>query len=139
MAKGNTDTGQDHLRARCRVCQVELAKAAVYCHACGASQASESWEECEVTWWRGYVVGEFVAVRSDGLGEIARSRQFRWVRGGTSPSRKKRRVARIESLVRELESQGWERVGRSHAWYAYRFRRELGSARFAPDASRVAS
>ena len=94
-----------------------------------------------MTWWRGYVVGEFVAVRSDGARGRRRgeSRPFRWFRGGTAPSRKKRRISRVEGLARELESQGWKRVGRGNGWYAYQFRRELGSARFAPDASRVAS
>jgi hypothetical protein len=74
------------------------------------------------------VVGEFVAVRLEGgaMEEVGRSRQFRWLKGKGGPPEKRRAVARLAALDRDLEAAGWERSGLGNGWYAHRFRRSLG-------------
>jgi hypothetical protein len=129
MADGRTYGGRGSASDRCVRCLADLPKQAAYCPVCGAPQSEIQVlvEECEITLWRGYVSGEFVAVWFDGSRylELARSPSFRWLRGRTVPRETKRLVARIEAIAEELEEKGWERDGQGRAWYARRFRREI--------------
>lgn len=132
MATRNTPPRRDRDGHECVHCHAELPRNARFCSSCGASQTGDSWQECEIIWWRGYVAGEFVAVRIvDGIPaeEVGRSEAFRWLRARPVPPEKRRVVSRLETLGKQLESQGWERTGQGHEWCAHRFRRQLGSSR----------
>ncbi len=127
--------GQD-TSERCPACHAEIPGGASFCPECGASQTEELWEECEITWWRGYVSGEFVAVSidTDPAEELARSKSFRWLRGSNAPPEKRRVASRLARLCQQLEGAGWEQHERDAAWYAYRFRRPLKPPRRVPAA-----
>jgi hypothetical protein len=75
------------------------------------------------------MLGEFVATRFEGSVpiEVGASRSVRWAGGQASPEQRPPVVQALASLVLELERDGWERVGHGEDWYAYRFRRRVGT------------
>src|SRR5580693_6923011 len=110
--------------ARCRDCGAQQPPEALYCQQCGSAQTEGTWTECEITWWRGYAHGEFIAARFDGLVpiEVICSETVRWP-GSQAPEQKPRVVDALATLVAQLERDGWELLGQGDDWYAYRFGR----------------
>ncbi len=118
------------VRASCSRCGAQLLPQAARCGRCGAANAVESWEECEITWRRGYAHGRFIAARLDGPGpiEVSSSQSVRLPGGHERPQEKPRVLQAVGALVAELERDGWERLGHRYEWYAYRFRRRTVAA-----------
>jgi zinc-ribbon domain len=124
----------------CPNCGGPVADDARFCPRCGAPQregagsgptqagpAPERWELCEITWWRGYLKSEFVAVTGDR--ELARSPGFRW-RSGEPPPHDDARARNVhDQLVRRLTALGWEPLGQAIPWYAQRFCRSTTGLR----------
>ena len=103
---------------------------ALRCLQCGHEQAEELWTECEIVWWRGPMRGEFIAARFNGLARIEVSwRSVLWPGRAAIPVQKPRVLAALAALERQLEREGWERVGQGDLWYAHRFRRAVSGRR----------
>jgi hypothetical protein len=84
-------------------------------------------EECEIEWWRGYVLSDFYAfaLRPGGPAIIlARSPSFRW-RHTDPPPHEGPAAEAHTALVERLSARGWEPVGTGGAWYRTRLRRQL--------------
>jgi hypothetical protein len=84
-------------------------------------------EECEIEWWRGYVMSDFYAfaLRPGGPATIlARSQRFRWRQTDPPPHEGPAAEAHT-ALVERLGAEGWEPVGTGAAWYRTRLRRRL--------------
>lgn len=131
----------------CSNCGSETPDGARFCSRCGAAQkespgapqlpfaqprARESWDVCEIGWWRGYVKSEFyaAALTVDGSEyEVGRSPQFRWRRTEAPPSDHERARAAHAALVDRLAATGWEPVGGGVPWFAQRFRRRATGLR----------
>jgi ribosomal protein L40E len=117
------------VQLECASCNAELPADAHYCSKCGSSQNGdhELWDECAITWWRGYTTGEFVAVRfgSGTVEEIARSPSFRWLGGRAAPPERPRVASCLDNLFKQLTDLGWVRSESGGQWYDYRFRRRL--------------
>ncbi|MGE5689389.1 MAG: hypothetical protein ACM33B_02415 [Pseudomonadota bacterium] len=77
---------------------------------------------CEIRWWRGYVKSRFCAVSTGADGAeaaIAESPLFAW-RQETPPPQTAAAQEALETLVAELDRDGWTVVGRGDAWFALR-------------------
>ena len=87
---------------------------------------AERHEECEIRWWRGYVMSEFYAAVQDSDTVVGVSPAFRW-KGSSAPEATDRTLQAYEALVTELARQGWEPHGNGAdgAWYATRFSRAV--------------
>lgn len=125
----------------CTNCGGETPDDARFCSRCGALQKEgpgshqlsfahprgrESWDVCEIGWWRGYVKSEFYAsaISADGAEyEVGRSPQFRWHHPELPPPDHKGARAAHEALVEQLAAAGWEPLGGGSPWFATRFRR----------------
>ena len=84
-------------------------------------------EECEIEWWRGYVMSDFYAfaLRPGGPTTIlARSPSFRWAPTDPPPAEGPAAKAHA-ALVERLGAEGWESVGTGDAWYRTQLRRRL--------------
>jgi hypothetical protein len=84
-------------------------------------------EECEIEWWRGYVVSDFYAfaLRPGGTTTVlTRSSSFPWRRTDPPPADGPAAEAHAV-LVERLSAQGWESVGTGGAWYRTQMRRRL--------------
>lgn len=81
-------------------------------------------ELCRISYWRGWVKSQFVAIADRDGGEVALSTSpFFRVRGdGPSPDDGRARRA-LAALHDELAREGWEPNGRGGAWYEGTFRR----------------
>jgi hypothetical protein len=80
------------------------------------------WSLCEIDCWRGYLYGEFVAVR-DHETFVARSASFRWRRREEIPGQSTAAQNRLNELCDRLTGLGWEYEGprREDAWFALGF------------------
>lgn len=114
---------EQEVPARCSHCNAPQRPRARYCAHCGTPQTEEAWAECEITWWRGYADGEFIAARFDGLGLVPIDVIIRWPDGHASPEEEPRVIRALAALATELESDGWERVGQGEDGHEYRLRR----------------
>jgi hypothetical protein len=84
-------------------------------------------EECEIEWWRGYVMSDFFAfaLRPGGTTTVlARSQSFRW-RPTNPPPHEGPAAEAHAALVERLGAEGWESMGTGDAWYRTRLRRRL--------------
>ncbi len=117
--------------ATCRACSENLAPDAAYCHQCGYAQVDDNWVECEISYRRDRLHGEFTAVyRGEAPWSIAgRSEQFLWVGRGGEPPRTAAAEDRLARLCRELEREGWKiyDAGTVAPWYRFTFGRGIGS------------
>ena len=92
----------------------------------------EQWTECEITYWRGHVHGEFIAAHFNGLARIdVRWQSVLWPGRETIPEKKPRTVAALDALDAQLLQDGWERYGQGDWWYARRYRRRVGDTEVA--------
>jgi hypothetical protein len=142
----------------CSNCGSKVAQTARFCPRCGGPQrelaarqdavpfpaprGQESWDLCEIVWWRGYVKSEFYALGLDADRreyEIARSPQFRWYKADAPPPDNTEALRAHETLVAKLVAGGWETLGSSTPWYAGRFRRRATSLRLLSGAPPVAA
>jgi hypothetical protein len=117
--------------ATCRACSETLAPDAAYCHQCGYAQADDNWAECEISYRRDRLHGEFTAVyRGEAPWSVAgRSEQFLWVGRGGEPPRTAAAEDRLARLCRELEREGWKAydTGPVAPWYRLTFGRGIGA------------
>ncbi len=92
----------------------------------------EQWTECEITYWRGHVHGEFIAAHFNGLARIdVRWQSVLWPGRDTIPEEKPRTVAALDALDAQLLQDGWERHGHGDWWYARRYRRRISDTEVA--------
>jgi hypothetical protein len=84
----------------------------------------EGWDRCAVSCWRGYVNAHFYAHPAGETDAIATSPAFEWRAWQQAPKDKQAAQAALDELQRLLEAEGWESLGRGHAWYELRFQRE---------------
>jgi hypothetical protein len=92
----------------------------------------EPWTECEITYWRGHVHGEFIAAHFNGLARIdVRWQSVLWPGRDTIPEEKPRTVAALDALDAQLLQDGWERHGHGDWWYARRYRRRISDTEVA--------
>lgn len=132
----------------CSNCGSKVGQTARFCSRCGAPQRGaadvqepsefraqrgfESWEVCEILWWRGYLKSDFYAwaLGSDQREyEVGRSSQFFWRRPDPPPPDHERARTAHEALVERLVKGGWEPLGAATPWYAARFRRHATGLR----------
>ena len=117
--------------ATCRACSENLAPDAAYCHQCGYAQVDDDWAECEISYRRDRLHGEFTAVyRGEAAWSVAgRSEQFLWVGRGGEPPRTAAAEDRLARLCRELEREGWKvyDAGPVVPWYRFTFGRGIGA------------
>jgi hypothetical protein len=79
---------------------------------------------CEVRWWRGYVMSDFLAIETNAEGierVIARSRAFRW-RKHYVPPETPEAAAALSELINRLQDEGWTLVGRGESWFNVRLK-----------------
>lgn len=82
-------------------------------------------DECEIAFWQGYVRAAFYArllADEDPLAAIAQSPFFRH-RGKTPPEPNDATLAAYDALKKQLEHEGWRRVGTGSAWFSDLFGR----------------
>lgn len=83
-------------------------------------------EQCQIVWWRGYVMSDFYALTEGHDGQtdvVARSRSFLWPHSETPPQRGSAAEAHA-GLLDTLAASGWKAIGRApSAWYATRLQR----------------
>jgi hypothetical protein len=83
-------------------------------------------DSCRITWWRGYVRSQFVAVTGNAAdgdrAMIAESPFFSW-RSSEPPPESPGAVAAYLELGQTLDGLGWEPDGRGDTWFETRFRR----------------
>jgi hypothetical protein len=83
-------------------------------------------DSCRITWWRGYVRSQFLALTHNGANGdttmIAESPYFSW-RSGEPPPARPNAVAAYLALIQTLDGLGWEPEGRGEPWFNTRFRR----------------
>lgn len=84
----------------------------------------EGWDRCAVSCWRGYVNAHFYAHPAGETDAIATSPTFEWWAWQQAPKDAEAAKAALDELQRLLEAEGWEALGRGHAWYELRFQRE---------------
>ena len=76
-------------------------------------------EECEITWWRGYLSSQFAATAEGADGSrsvIAVSPFFRW-RKSEPPPETPAAARALRALVERLEREGWAVCGRGDEWF----------------------
>jgi hypothetical protein len=83
--------------------------------------AAES--RCAITWWRGYVRSQFLAVAEGGTIVVAESPSFRW-RSSKPPSQTEEAAAAHQQLMSALRDLGWEAGESGAVWYEVEFHRE---------------
>ena len=124
--------------ATCRACSEELAPDAAYCHQCGCAQVDDDWVECQISYRRDGLHGEFTAVyRGEAPWSIAgRSKEFRWIGRGGEPPRTAAAEERLAGLCHALEREGWRLcdAGPVDPWYRLTFGRGIGAPRREPTA-----
>jgi hypothetical protein len=124
--------------ATCRACSENLAPDAAYCHSCGYAQVDDNWVECEISYRRDRLHGEFTAVyRGEAPWSVAgRSEQFLWVGRGGEPPRTAAAEDRLARLCRALEREGWKvyDAGPVEPWYRFTFGRGIGAPGHEPAA-----
>lgn len=117
--------------ATCGACSAELALDASRCSVCGAAQLDGSWNECQISYRRRRLHGEFTAVyRGEAPWSVAGcSEQFRWIGRDGEPPRTPATEERLAGLCRALEREGWERDATFAVdpWYRFAFRQAVGS------------
>jgi hypothetical protein len=83
-------------------------------------------DSCRITWWRGYVRSQFLALTQNGAdGDptmIAESPYFSW-RSSEPPPETPAAIAAYLELTQTLDRLGWEPEGRGDPWFNTRFRR----------------
>lgn len=89
----------------------------------GAAQTGD--DECEIVFWQGYVSATFYArllTEENPLAAIAQSPFFRH-RRNNPPEPNGATLTAHQALTKQLEHEGWRRVGTGPAWFSHRFGR----------------
>lgn len=83
-------------------------------------------EACQISFWRGYVKSQFLAVTErDGKAfAVAASPYFR-TRGAIPPEDEPRALGALAVLREELSQRGWELTGHGERWFEGTFARPL--------------
>jgi hypothetical protein len=93
-------------------------------HSAPRVAAVPSTPTCEVRWWRGYVMSDFLALETNAEGierVIARSRAFRW-RKHYAPPEMPEAAAALSELINRLQHEGWTLAGRGESWFNVRLK-----------------
>ncbi len=131
----------------CPNCGTELSDFARFCPNCGQAQEKDApfpeveYETCEIVWnqvipaqgkkkkpSKEFFVGNFYfwarVVGPKGTYSTGQTTEIPFTVKNHDPSNEQT-VELLNALVKELESSGWERVGKGEAWFSYQFRRRI--------------